>query len=88
MSAGGLAGVAYWVSSYPFDVIKSLMQTDTMDKSQRKYGTSLDVAKYIYANKGIKGFFPGFVPCIARALPANAACFFTYEFVKGLLQKE
>lgn len=28
MTAGGLAGAAFWVFCYPFDVIKSKIQTD------------------------------------------------------------
>jgi hypothetical protein len=34
---------------------------------------ALDAVRQIYETKGIKGFYKGFTPCIARCFPANAA---------------
>ena len=34
---------------------------------------ALDAVRQIYAHKGIRGFYNGFAPCIARSFPANAA---------------
>jgi hypothetical protein len=35
--------------------------------------------------EGWKGFWRGFTPCMLRACPANAACFFAYETARSLL---
>jgi solute carrier family 25 (mitochondrial carnitine/acylcarnitine transporter), member 20/29 len=68
-----------WCSIYPIDVIKSKIQTDCFSKEKRKYSSSLDCAKKIYAKEGIRGFFKGFGPCILRAGPVNASSFVAFE---------
>eukprot|EP01121_Diplochlamys_sp_Union-15-3_P006345 TRINITY_DN16838_c0_g1_i1.p1 TRINITY_DN16838_c0_g1~~TRINITY_DN16838_c0_g1_i1.p1 ORF type:complete len:252 (+),score=31.44 TRINITY_DN16838_c0_g1_i1:166-921(+) len=85
LSCGGLAGVAYWLSIYPFDVIKSSMQADSPDKTTRKYRSIPDCAKKLWNEGGIRRFYRGFTPCMMRSVPANAAMFFTFETVRSFL---
>jgi solute carrier family 25 carnitine/acylcarnitine transporter 20/29 len=85
--AGGFAGLGYWGSCYPVDVIKSKMQTDTPVKAERKYVTTLQTAKLIYRDAGFGGFFKGVAPCMLRAFPANAACFVGFEFARSMFNK-
>eukprot|EP00026_Physarum_polycephalum_P005144 Phypoly_transcript_05173.p1 GENE.Phypoly_transcript_05173~~Phypoly_transcript_05173.p1 ORF type:complete len:214 (+),score=29.03 Phypoly_transcript_05173:572-1213(+) len=85
MIAGATGGVAYWGVTYPTDVVKSTIQTDNIDPTQRKYHGIVDTAKKIYATNGIKGFYKGFTPCILRSIPANAACFVVYEQVRKMM---
>ncbi|EGC38719.1 hypothetical protein DICPUDRAFT_75670 [Dictyostelium purpureum] len=85
MAAGGAGGVSYWTLSYPADVVKSTMQTDSIIKSQRKYSNMLDCAQKIYKQQGIAGFYKGFTPCFIRSIPANAACFVLYEKARQLM---
>lgn len=40
--AGSAAGVGYWLSIYPIDMVKTIMQTDHSDPAQRKYTGMLD----------------------------------------------
>ena len=35
--AGGMGGIGFWVLFYPLDVVKSAAQSDSTDKSKRKY---------------------------------------------------
>lgn len=77
--AGGFAGVVYWLSTYPIDVIKSQMMADSVHPEKRLYKNMVDCAKKIYAKEGPKVFFKGFLPCIIRSFPANAACFICYQ---------
>jgi hypothetical protein len=37
LAAGAIGGVGYWVSSFPFDVVKSRIQTQPTDLAQRQY---------------------------------------------------
>ena len=37
------------------------------------------VVRELYAAGGVRAFFPGFAPALARAVPANAATFLGYE---------
>jgi len=83
--AGSLAGIAYWGPNYPIDVIKSQIQTDSPNKSERKYKSILQTIKSIHSESGLKGFYKGFTPCIIRSVPANAFCFLGFEFTKRIL---
>jgi len=85
MTAGGVGGFMYWALTYPTDVLKSTIQTDNIDRTQRKYHGIIDCAKKIYIAEGIKGFYKGVTPCLIRSVPANAACFVVYEQARKIL---
>ncbi|KAL5230403.1 hypothetical protein ABZP36_029179 [Zizania latifolia] len=81
--AGGLAGAAFWLSVYPTDVIKSVIQVD--DYKKPRYSGSIDAFKKIVAADGVKGLYKGFGPAMARSVPANAATFVAYEITRSAL---
>ncbi|KAK9488291.1 mitochondrial carrier domain-containing protein [Lipomyces starkeyi] len=76
---GGCAGYGVWLSAYPFDVIKSKMQTDSIDATKRQFNSTIDCARKTLQASGVKGFFRGFVPTILRAAPVNASTFYAFE---------
>lgn len=79
--AGGCAGVSMWLGVFPIDTIKSTQQSSN---------TNISIAtatKNIYAKGGIKAFFPGVGPALARSFPANAATFVGVEVAKNFLSK-
>lgn len=73
IAAGGAAGVAMWIPVFPVDTVKSRLQSAAGNP------TIGGTIKGLYANGGIKAFFPGFGPALARAVPANAATFLGVE---------
>ncbi|XP_039785045.1 mitochondrial carnitine/acylcarnitine carrier-like protein isoform X2 [Panicum virgatum] len=81
--AGGLAGAALWLSVYPTDVVKSVIQVD--DYRNPRYAGSLDALRKIVAADGVKGLYKGFGPAMARSVPANAATFVAYEITRSAL---
>ncbi|KAL2521869.1 Mitochondrial carnitine/acylcarnitine carrier-like protein [Forsythia ovata] len=83
MAAGGLAGAAFWISVYPTDVVKSVIQVD--DYRNPKFNGSVDAFRKILASEGMKGLYKGFGPAMARSVPANAACFLAYEVTRSSL---
>jgi len=83
--AGGLGGMAFWAFTYPTDVIKSSLQTDSPVRSERKYANYMDAVRKIHKADGIKGFFKGFTPCMIRSFPANAVCFLAYEQARKII---
>ena len=79
LTAGGLAGMAYWGVPYPLDTIKSTLQT--MPK-----GTStLTVAKKLLTERGIRGLYRGCGVTLLRAFPGNAVTFWMYERVMSII---
>lgn len=71
---GGLAGEMLWIASYPFDVIKSKMQTDGFGKDQ-KFKNMRDAFSQTWAREGFRGFWRGIVPTLVRAMPVSAGTF-------------
>lgn len=81
MTAGGAAGVAMWIPVFPVDTIKSRIQT------AEGRPTISGVISGVYRSGGIKAFFPGFGPALARAVPANAATFVGVELAHKAMNK-
>lgn len=79
--AGGCAGMSMWLGVFPIDTIKSTQQSSNVNISIVK------ATKSIYAKAGLKGFFPGVGPALARSFPANAATFVGVELAKDFLEK-
>lgn len=77
--SGSLAGIGYWTSSYPLDVIKSRIQSDPFGGAPRKYTGVIQTAKLIIAEEGAAALFRGYTTCIARTIPAAGATFLAYE---------
>ncbi|KAJ1815122.1 mitochondrial ornithine carrier protein [Coemansia sp. RSA 2599] len=90
--AGGCAGIAYNLTSYPIDVVKSFIQTSDVRAAGNPQ--SADAAKAapsvastirtVYARGGIPAFYRGLGITLVRAFPANAAMFMTYEYLSRL----
>ncbi|ODV84536.1 hypothetical protein CANARDRAFT_8520 [[Candida] arabinofermentans NRRL YB-2248] len=85
LTFGALAGNALWLSTYPFDVVKSLVQADSFGKESKWNGSSLNAAKNVWNKQGLSGFWRGLGPTLLRAVPCSAATFTTAEFVLRLL---
>ncbi|KAK4788073.1 hypothetical protein SAY86_019392 [Trapa natans] len=83
LTAGGVAGAAFWASVYPTDVVKSVIQVD--DYNNPKYKGTMDAFRKILNSEGVKGLYKGFGPAMARSVPANAACFLVVELTKASL---
>ena len=82
---GAISGSFFWLSCFPFDVVKSRIQSD--DCSNRKYKNILSTFSIIYNSSGIGGFFKGIGPCLVRAPIGNSLTFLTFEFVSSKLNK-
>lgn len=75
---GGLAGEMLWISSYPFDVVKSKMQTDGFGDKQ-KYKSMRDTFAQVFRQEGLGGFWRGVGPTLLRAMPVSAGTFAVVE---------
>eukprot|EP00903_Cladosiphon_okamuranus_P016983 g15655.t1 len=89
--AGGLAGALSWFVIYPFDVVKSVQQAsvDPLDPTTRNM-TACFRHVYRQAGGGIPGvrrFFRGVSTTVVRAVPVNAAIFWTFESTVKVLNQ-
>jgi solute carrier family 25 carnitine/acylcarnitine transporter 20/29 len=81
ITAGGAAGIAMWIPVFPIDTVKSRLQ------SAEGRPTISGVINGVYRSGGIKAFFPGLGPALARAVPANAATFLGVELAHKAMNK-
>ena len=75
--AGGISGAFTWAIIYPFDVIKSQIQTGSLDKRISMWKVGYDIVK----EHGWRYMFRGLGVTLCRAFPVNAIIFPVYEFV-------
>ena len=82
--AGGCAGVCSWTLCYPFDVVKSSIQTlpDACPAVERTIKRRFEV---LYRTQGLKAFTNGLSTTILRAFPVNAVTLCVYELSVDLL---
>lgn len=84
MLAGGTVGGLSVALNNPVDVIKNLMQANAKNAKGETMGT-LECAKYIYNESGIKGFYRGLSARVPRVFCGQAVTFAVYEQVTYLL---
>jgi hypothetical protein len=85
--AGGIAGCLSWLSIYPIDYIKTIIQSD--DPSDRKFVSGTKAALIKYENEGLRTFFKGLGITMLRAFPVSGVEFMTFEYCRHLmLQKK
>ncbi|KAF9410777.1 hypothetical protein BGZ94_001534, partial [Podila epigama] len=88
--AGGFAGIAGWLSTYPTDVIKTRIQAqhDSLPKAQQFRGV-WHCTVHMYREEGFRVFFRGINATVIRAFPCNAATFLVYSLcMRALIPSE
>ncbi|XP_046418929.1 mitochondrial basic amino acids transporter isoform X1 [Neodiprion virginianus] len=81
LMAGGLAGTASWIVTYPVDVIKSRLQAEVTGR----YSGALDCLRQSVSAEGYACLFKGLNSTIIRAFPTNAATFTVVTWAFRLL---
>ncbi|KAH0836850.1 mitochondrial carrier domain-containing protein [Lanmaoa asiatica] len=91
--AGGLAGIAGWVATFPMDLVKTRMQSADPNPTNLTasklpadpYRTIVSTVTNSYRAEGPRVFFRGLTPTLIRSVPVNVATFSVYEFVVHML---
>lgn len=86
-AAGMLSGVFTTAIMAPGERIKCLLQIQAAT-GETKYSGSLDCAKQLYREAGIRGVYKGTVLTLMRDVPASGMYFMTYEWLKNVLTPE
>ncbi|KIY70982.1 mitochondrial carrier [Cylindrobasidium torrendii FP15055 ss-10] len=87
LASGSTGGIAYWLSSYPLDVIKSRVQLRPTPPSGTPVQYIAQECRMIWAEAGFKGFFKGLSPSLIRSIPAAASTFAAFELTREELTK-
>ncbi|XP_044525395.1 mitochondrial carnitine/acylcarnitine carrier protein-like [Gracilinanus agilis] len=82
LTAGGAAGIFFWVMAIPPDVLKSRYQTAPPGKYPNGFR---DVLKELIILEGVTSLYKGLTAVMMRAFPANAACFLGFEVAMSFL---
>ena len=92
--SGGLAAEVYWCFAFPFDTVKNRMMADSLHNP--KFPTLKSAFLSVWNQRGpnapltlrVRSFYVGFVVCLLRAFPTNAAALFVFETTMHLLDAE
>jgi len=82
--SGGFAGMFSWAVAMPFDVPKTMVQTNY---NSRVWGDYTPMFSKILRERGVAGLYAGLGPTLVRAFPANAALFLGVELGKKWFDK-
>ncbi|KAB5539947.1 hypothetical protein PHYPO_G00095190 [Pangasianodon hypophthalmus] len=87
MFAGGMSGIASWLSTYPADVIKSRLQADGVG-GKFQYSGIMDCTRKSLEQEGWRVFTRGLTSTLLRAFPVNAATFATVTLFLMYVRRE
>lgn len=76
--AGGFAGFVSQTASYPLEVIRRRMQVGGVVGDGHRLGM-MEVARNIYLERGMRGFFVGLSIGYIKVVPMVATSFYVYE---------
>lgn len=85
--AGGMSGIASWLSTYPMDVIKSRLQADGVG-GKFQYNGIMDCTRQSLEREGWRVFTRGLTSTLLRAFPVNAATFATVTLFLMYVRQE
>lgn len=71
LTAGAMGGIFFWLIPFPYDVVKTRMQTGE--------GSFAEIARSIVKTEGVRGLYRGLPVTLLRAAPCNAVLFYIYE---------
>ncbi|CAI8006704.1 Mitochondrial carnitine/acylcarnitine carrier protein [Geodia barretti] len=87
-NAGMVAGVMTTVIMAPGERIKCLMQIQQSMKGEAKYSGSMDCARQLFREGGIRSVYRGTAATLLRDVPASGLYFGGYEFLLNWLTPE
>ncbi|KAI0046466.1 mitochondrial carrier [Auriscalpium vulgare] len=87
LASGSTGGLAYWLSSYPLDVVKSRIQLANEPPRGTPIQYIIRDMKNIVVSEGIPGLFRGLTPSLIRSIPAAGSTFLAYEISREYLRE-
>ncbi|KIP11249.1 hypothetical protein PHLGIDRAFT_27978 [Phlebiopsis gigantea 11061_1 CR5-6] len=85
LASGSTGGLAYWLSCYPLDVVKSRVQQRSTPPVGNPFKYIGGEIRAIIAESGFAGLFKGLTPSLIRSIPAAGATFAAFEITREYL---
>ena len=86
---GSIAGAFGAFMVYPIDLVKTRMQNQRGARvGQVLYTNSIDCARKVFKNEGIRGFYSGVVPQLIGVAPEKAIKLTVNDLVRGAFQEK
>ncbi|KAI0069252.1 mitochondrial carrier [Artomyces pyxidatus] len=82
----GAAKLAALTATYPYQVIRSRMQNNSI-LAQTHHRTITTTVRHTWANEGVSGFYRGLGTNLVRVLPGTCVTFVVYENLAWLLKR-
>lgn len=83
--AGAFSGLITWLITYPFDTMKTIIQTVPL--KENKFMTQSQVFHMLYNNGGVKEFFRGASPSLIYSCVFSGFSFIFFELASNTLNK-
>mmetsp|Transcript_4180 Transcript_4180/g.6520 ORF Transcript_4180/g.6520 Transcript_4180/m.6520 type:complete len:257 (-) Transcript_4180:421-1191(-) len=80
-SSSALTGVLAWAACYPFDTMKTIIQSSTQQLSIR------DAGRFVMSRGGISAFYQGLDAAIGRTMLVTSTRMIVYELAQDLFKK-
>ncbi|KAI0308603.1 mitochondrial carrier domain-containing protein [Amylostereum chailletii] len=87
LASGSTGGIAYWLSSYPLDVVKSRIQLRATPPTGTPVQYIAHELKAIVVESGFAGLFRGLTPSLIRSIPAAGSTFAAFELIREYLRE-
>jgi solute carrier family 25 carnitine/acylcarnitine transporter 20/29 len=78
---GALAGAINWLFTFPIDIVKTKLISDTIT-GHRRYEGLIDCAQKIYSRYGLYGFYTGFSVVLMRSFIVNGVVLTSFELCR------
>ena len=82
VACGSIAGMSYWAVAYPFDCVKSIVQTSTSNKGMTQ------VALDLYRQGGVSRFYKGFPIAFLRGIPSSGVMFSSFTLFADIWNRK
>ena len=82
MFSGALSGWVANTITFPLHLVQRNLQVAGMGKNVKKYKSAWECVQFIYAQRGIRGFYSGLLPQYLKTIPKCALSYCIYELSK------
>ena len=82
MFSGALSGCVANTITFPLHLVQRNLQVAGMGKNVKKYKSAWECVQFIYAQRGIRGFYSGLLPQYLKTIPKCALSYCIYELSK------